>query len=429
MRAAWLGSLGIALAAWTAGAGAEEIVWRKAAPPPVTIGQPVPIADGVPTADGAPITPVAWSAAPAEPRFVVRGQSDLPPPAPPPIGSPPGGYPSGPPLPPPPGITTNPGDPYFSGGVPDNPPPGAAGPGFWGWTKSIFDLQSGPFCGSGGRKPFQSDHCFDGFISPVSNPFYFEDPRSLTELRPVFMYQTIPHKNYAYNGGNVEFFGVQARVALTESVSIDMTKLGGIWLHPDHAAVPAFAGDRSGFADILVGPKWTFIRNDRSGTLGAVGLLFDIPTGSSELRAADGLSLFPFLTFGQNFFRTSYGSMNALGEIGYSFGVNNKPSDFFMTSLHLDYDIGNLHKIYPLIELNWRYYTNNGNAHVQSFEGGDLINFGATDISGRNNLDLAFGLRYKFNENFQLGTALQFPLVGTKDLMDFRWTLDFIIRY
>src|SRR5437763_1184921 len=25
---------------------------------------------------------------------------------------------------------------------------------------------------------FQSDHVFDGFISPVTNPFLFEDPRS-----------------------------------------------------------------------------------------------------------------------------------------------------------------------------------------------------------------------------------------------------------
>ena len=104
-------------------------------------------------------------------------------------------------------------------------------------------------------------------------------------------------------------------------------------------------------------------------------------------------------------------------------------TDFFMTSLHLDYDIGNLHKIYPLLELNWRYYTSNGKGNAQNFEGGDLINFGATDVSGRNNLTLAPGVRYKFNESFQFGTALEFPIVGTKDLENFRWTLDFIIRY
>ena len=38
---------------------------------------------------------------------------------------------------------------------------------------------------------FKSDHCLDSFISPVSNPFLFEDPRSLTEVRPIFIYQGV----------------------------------------------------------------------------------------------------------------------------------------------------------------------------------------------------------------------------------------------
>src|SRR5947209_6552350 len=139
-------------------------------------------------------------------------------------GSPPAGATPGAPQPyytqPPP---PSGGDLFNQGVVPDNVPPPGSSPGFWDKTKSIFDLQSGPFCGSPTRKPFQSDHAFDGFISPVTDPFLFEDPRSLTELRPLVMYQTIPSKNYAYHGGNAEFFGVQARVALTESVSIVMS--------------------------------------------------------------------------------------------------------------------------------------------------------------------------------------------------------------
>lgn len=428
MRAGWLSSLGLALGVWAGSATAEEaIVWRAAAPreAPVTIGQPIPIAADRPAE---PVIPVSWGAAPSVPPLVVRAQSyGLPPPAPPPGA--PFPPPSGPPAVPPPGIPYNPPDLYNQGVVPDTAPVPGPGNGFWDKTKAIFDLQTGPFCGSAGRRPFQSDHAFDGFISPVSNPFFFEDPRSLTELRPLFIYQSIPHNNYAYHGGNIEFFGVQGRVALTETVSIVMSKLGGIWENPGSGALPAYVGDRSGFADIDIGPKWTFLRNERSGTLGAIGLWFEIPTGGSRIGESTGLSLFPFLTMGQNFWRTSYGSLNALGEIGYSFGVDNKPSDFFMTSLHLDYDIGNLHKIYPLLELNWRYYTTNGRERVQTFEGGDLINFGATDISGRNNLSLAPGLRYKFNESFQLGTALEFPLVGTRDLQNFRWTIDFILRY
>src|SRR5262249_21006610 len=147
-----------------------------------------------------------------------------------------------------------------------------------------------------------------------------------------------PTKNPVFHGGNIEFFGVQARVALTQSWSIVMDKLGGIWINPSGSAVFPYNGDRSGFAEINVGPQGTFLRNERSGTLGALGLIFEIPTGSARTFQDTGsLSLVPYLTMGQNFLRSSYGSFNGVGEIGYSFGVDNKRSDFFMTSLHLDY--------------------------------------------------------------------------------------------
>jgi hypothetical protein len=451
MKAGWLSSLGLVLAVWAGAAeAADEVVWRAAAPQPtaerrdspVTIGQPVPVATGQ------SVTPVAWSGADANRGLVVRAQSDgLPPPVPPPgVGGAPAPYappsgqpyvppspppyvpPGGPPVPPPPGIPYNPGDPYNNGVVPDTmPPPGTT---WWDKTKNIFDMQSGPFCGCGGRRPFESDHCFDGFISPVTDPFLFEDPRSLTQVRPIFLYQTIPSKNPGFKGGNIEFFGIEASVALTERWSVILSKLGGIWINPSGSALPPYNGDRSGFAEVNIGPQWTFIRNEHSGTLGALGLIFEIPTGSkSTFQDTGSLSLVPYLTFGQNFFRSSYGSFNGIGQIGYSFATDSKRSDFFKANLHLDYDIGNLHKFYPLIELDWRYYTKNGNTIHQNFEGGDLINFGATDITDRNNLLLAAGLRYQFNRNFQLGTAIEFPVVGTKDIENFRWTIDFIIRY
>lgn len=37
-----------------------------------------------------------------------------------------------------------------------------------------------------------SDHCFDDFVSPMTNPIFFEDPRTLTELRPIYMHHKLP---------------------------------------------------------------------------------------------------------------------------------------------------------------------------------------------------------------------------------------------
>jgi hypothetical protein len=286
-----------------------------------------------------------------------------------------------------------------------------------------------PGCWQGnGRKLFQSDHCFDGFISPVTDPFYFEDPRSLTEVRPIFWFQGTPDKNYIFRGGDIEYFGLQARLALTERFSVVLSELGWLWWDVHNPTDDLRSNN--GFTQIKVGPKYTFLRCEDSGTLGAVGLTFDIPAGSSKVAQDTGtLSLVPYLSMAQSFGKSSYGNFNAMGTLGYSFSTDNKRTDQFFTSLHLDFDVGGAHKIYPLIELDYINYAQAGTSRNLGFEGGDLVNFGSRAVSGHNELYLAFGARYKCSETFQLGTAIQFPIINTNNLLDYRLTFDLIVRY
>jgi hypothetical protein len=132
---------------------------------------------------------------------------------------------------------------------------------------------------------------------------------------------------------------------------------------------------------------------------------------------------------GQNFCRSSYGSFNVLGTLGGSFATDNKRSDFVFAGLHLDYDFANMHKIYPLIELNWAQYTGNGSARNLNFDGRDLFNLGSNSVSGDGIVTLAFGARYKFCEWAQVGSAVEWGLTGRSSLEDFRFTLDMIFRY
>lgn len=281
--------------------------------------------------------------------------------------------------------------------------------------------------GEDGRRCLESDHMFVTFISPVTNPFIAEDPRALTEVRPIFMYQSIPNSNWIYRGGNAEFFGLQARVAITEHWSFVMNKLGGVSINPGSgSAVP----DETGLSEIWLGPKFTFLRNTDTGTLGAAGLTFQIPAGSSKIAQDTGnLSMLAYGSLGQNFGRSCYGSFNVLDTAGYNFRTDNTRSEYFVNSLHLDYDVGNLHKFFPLVELNWFYFTRSGKARPYGFEGADLVNFGSTDVNGRNNLTIAPGMRYRVNEHFEAGGAVEFPLVGTRDINAFRMTFDVIFRY
>jgi hypothetical protein len=216
---------------------------------------------------------------------------------------------------------------------------------------------------------------------------------------------------------------------LTERWSIVVNKLGVTWIEP-HDGTAAFQ-PHDGFSEVLFGPKFTFLRSESTKTLGAVGLTIDIPAGDrSVLQDTGSLSLIPYVSMAQSFWCTSYGSMQAMGTLGYNLGVDSKRSENLFLSLHLDYDIANAHVFYPLLEMNFFYYTSNGKANAVNFEGRDLFNFGATSISGHTEVSLAAGARYKLNEHIQFGLVAEAPLTNqSRGLMAYRMTFDVIFRY
>src|SRR5262249_30149180 len=172
------------------------------------------------------------------------------------------------------------------------------------------------------------------------------------------------------------------------------------------------------------------IRNENTGTLLAAGLNFDIAAGDSSVHQnTDSLSVEPYISFGQNFWRTSYGSANFLNTTGFSGSGSDERTDFLFSSFHFDYDILNAHRYYPTLEINYFYYTAAGNQLPLGFEGRDLINYGAQGVSGNNSTTIAPGFRYQRNEHFSTGVAVEFPLGGHKDLIDYRVTWDIIFRY
>jgi hypothetical protein len=263
----------------------------------------------------------------------------------------------------------------------------------------------------------------------VSNPFYFEDPRALTEFRPLFIWQRTPNSNPIFAGSSNFFVGARGSVAFTDWISLTVDELGWLFINPNNPV-----GDfqrNNGFSEIHVGPKVTFLRNDVSGTVAAGGLIFEVPTGPGTVfQSTKDWGLTPYFSIAQNFWRSDYGTFNFMNTDGYSFGIGRPRGDFFYASFHLDYDVGNLRKIYPLVELNWVYYAKNGNREPINFEGRDLFHFGATSVHGLNELTLALGARYKVSEHLQLGLVGEFNAVGGSRHLDaFRMTFDMIFRY
>ncbi len=276
------------------------------------------------------------------------------------------------------------------------------------------------------RLAFQSDCAFDNFISPITNPFLAEDPRSLTELRPLYLYQSIPAGQYYYQGGNIQFFGGQARVALTDRFSVVLHKLGVINVNPESPLV----NGGSSLAEIWLGPKFVFWRVPESQTLASFGMQFQLPVGgSSAFQDTGSFSLVPYLSFARRLGEADYGTFQLMNVAGYHIGTDRQRSDYFYDTIHLDLDAGNLHRFYPTLEMSWFHYTTNGQARPYLFfEGRDLANVGAT-AAGHNVLTLAPGFRYKFNDNLQMGVAAEWTLGGNADLSRFRLGIDMIWRY
>src|SRR5262249_37706480 len=153
------------------------------------------------------------------------------------------------------------------------------------------------------------------------------DPRALTELRPIIMVQSIPSSNPLYRGGNAEFYGIQGRWAITERWDAVLNKLGFVSINPGSGSV---LSSNTGFAEIDLGPKYTFYRCERTGTVAAAGVTFQLPAGDSKVFQNTGnLSVVPYVSFGQSFWRTQYGTMDFLTTGGFAFATDNKRSEYF----------------------------------------------------------------------------------------------------
>lgn len=423
---------------------------------PATLGRPTaaaevrtPIARGV-AGDTPPITipdPVQWQAPqPYTTTYPPPGYYYYPPPPPP-------GYPYYPPPPPayagaspyPPAYPTSaPIDPtlaYAAGSVNTTSLKGdpVRRTSFSSRSRSISRSGEGISDGVNGccdwvkgcltadnRTLFESDHCLDRLATPVTNPFLFEDPRSLTEIRPIFLWQTIPNGASVLQGGNAYFYGVQARVSLTDWLSFTLNKLGGVSINSDNQAL----NDPSGLAEIWLGPKFTFVRLAESNTAVAFGMQFQIPAGPAKVYQDTGsLSIVPYLSVATTFLRSSYGEFQLFDTFGIALDTGGGRSDYFYNSFSLGYDIVNQHKYYLMLDLNWFHYTSSGNSRPVEAEGRDYANVGATNISGSDYLTIAPAFRWKITEAVQFGIATEFAITNPKDYQDFRLLVDMIFRY
>ncbi len=260
----------------------------------------------------------------------------------------------------------------------------------------------------------KSDTCFNDFISPITNPTYFEDPRNLSELRFIYAHHTIPQ---AALGGDVNVFAMQFRARLTERLSLIATKDGYMT-----TSSPLLD---DGFMGINAGFKYNLFADACKGTITSTGFVYEIPSGSTR-----------------NFQQYGNGQWHLFATHGRRIGCNahwlsatgvrlpnddNLQNRMMYWSNHLDYRV--TRKLYALTELNWYNWASSGNGPLNGVEGGDLFSLGSSNVTGNDIVTQAVGFKYKGKPTRELGFAYEYLLTERRDVMKDRVTVDYIIRY
>jgi hypothetical protein len=271
------------------------------------------------------------------------------------------------------------------------------------------------------RGHFESDRAFEGFIEPVTNSVFFEDPRSRTRLRFLFINQMIPESSIL-GGGDYQLYAAQVTVALTERLSIIAQKDGYINLQAD--AIP----NEGGWADLATGLKYVFVRDTSRQFLLSGGFMVEWSNGSGEVCQGNGNGMWNFfLSTGKEF--GPCGKNHFVGTVGWHLPMDGgQESESIFYSLHLDRRLNN--ELYVLWELTGVEIVESGSRLPGvTVEGGDLINLGAGNVAGNHFISTAFGLTYKFSPNLEAAAAYEFPITNRKDLMSNRTTLTMSLIY
>ncbi|TWU38445.1 hypothetical protein [Novipirellula artificiosorum] len=272
-----------------------------------------------------------------------------------------------------------------------------------------------------------SDRCFDDFISPMIDFVHFEDPRNVTELRPIFVSHQFPstlQPSGISAGGSLQLFALQFRIALTDRLSLIAVKDGYVIDNVDGTLGGILA---SGWADVTAGLKYNLIRNTKTGSLLSGGFTYEIPLGTERTGQAVGDGEFHFFATGGQ--RLLDGNAHVLSSFGWQLPVDQSvQSTTVHWNNHLDVKLTD--SLYLFTENSWWHWTQDASVGAElGVSGQDLLNLSATNVAGNDLVTQNVGAKYKPRRNFEAGLAYEFPLTDFKDVIKDRVMIDMIFRY
>jgi len=258
------------------------------------------------------------------------------------------------------------------------------------------------------------------YVAPLANPLFNETPYITTELRAIYLHNSIP-RSFVSTGGSIDVVAAELRVALTDRLGFIASKDGYAWAHFNNV-LP----DENGLANISAGLKYALYSDPKTDSILTVGVEYEPPSGylktagiSLQGRGAGFLDMFATGT-------RTFGKLGLQGSFGYNHALDGgNDSSMVHYSAHLDYEV--VEGIFPMFELNGFSVVSSGRRLPIDTGGIDLINFGSTD--GGTVITATIGARYKLNQHVQFGTGIEAPVTHREDIMAWRFYLDAILRF
>lgn len=265
-----------------------------------------------------------------------------------------------------------------------------------------------------------SDRCFSSFISPMTNPVFFEDPRTLTEARFIYAHHKVPNRA-PLAGGEIQFFAMQLRAALTDRLSVIATK-DGFFTFSNEINVAA----NDGWSDVNAGLKYNLWSDPDCQRLLSAGVTYELPVGSTRAAQGNGDGEF-------NLFLTGGAQVGAWSHVVSAGGLRLPvdrvdESQVAYWSAHFDTQVPDT-CWYLFAEGNWYHWVNSGRRVPLNLEGLDLFNVGSNNVAGNDIVTGAFGLKFKPSQLNEIGIAFEAPLTDRRDVIENRVTFDLIVRY
>jgi hypothetical protein len=281
---------------------------------------------------------------------------------------------------------------------------------------------------------------FDNARRPISNPTLFDLALPSTNVHAIAMYHRLPDfVNTIVGplpmGGDVQVYALQFEVALNDRLSIVATKDGYVDINPD--TQPLWS-DESGFANIAAGLKYAFIYDPGSSTAVSGTMTFEFPTGNHDVFQGEGDGAANLIISGLKL----WDRFQLAGGAGLHLPFDGQMATTSFMSAHASYET--CRWFIPLVEVNWHHVLEAGNGRpnffsqagggvpaVASFEGADLLNFGASNASmNRDFVTAAIGFRSRLTDQVEAGFAYELPLTNKEDgIMEDRLTLDLLWRF